>query len=65
MNRIEFTIITGYIAGEDDLKRANCKKSGDIGHYDCGVCKHNVPKFFVCDKCVKNKQRRIHRRKYG
>ncbi len=35
----------------DDLTRINCNLSGCIGHTQCGQCKHNYPKFWVCKEC--------------
>lgn len=55
MNRIEFAIITGHPAVQDDMARVNCKNAGKLGHKDCGICAHGVPKFIYCEKCYEKK----------
>jgi hypothetical protein len=60
MNRIEFAIITGRPAKDDDLERVNCKRAGTLGtfgHWNCGVCVHGVPMIADCDLCVQEGER--------
>jgi hypothetical protein len=41
-----FRQMTGRFAVGDDLARANCKRTGTVGHYFCGICpEHKLPRF--------------------
>lgn len=51
MTEQEFEQITGHKPINDDLERINCSDAGKLGHKQCGVCKHNYPKFLVCHLC--------------
>ena len=48
---------TGVLPQDDDLDRCNCDKAGQIGHYSCGICEHNLPKF-MCHPCFINTNKR-------
>ncbi len=40
-----FLEMTGRNPQFDDLEISNCKKSGESGHYNCGICeKCNKPR---------------------
>jgi hypothetical protein len=42
----EFWQRFGCVPLQDDLQRANCPEAGQVGHYQCGVCrKHDRPRF--------------------
>lgn len=47
---VMFKAMTGRVPIQDDLERCNCKKAGQIGHYSCGMCKHDMP-VFRCQPC--------------
>lgn len=48
MTRQEFLKRVGRPPSGDDMKRANCKHAGTIGHLDCGVCKGCKLPRFLC-----------------
>jgi hypothetical protein len=44
-------------ANEDNAERITCKKAGQIGHFQCGVCDvHNVPRFQCGCVAIKEKK---------
>lgn len=39
--------MTNIYPEHDDLERCNCKKTGEFGHFTCGICENcNKPRFF-------------------
>lgn len=44
----EFERMTGFPPELDDLDRANCPKSGHVGHMFCGICPPCGKPRFIC-----------------
>ena len=51
-----YKTIVGYEPEQDDLARINCSITDTPGHTDCGLCKHNYPKFLICPTCKAEKK---------
>jgi hypothetical protein len=46
MDAKAFELLTGYPPENDDLERVNCKRAGELGHFDCGLCRQcDMPRF--------------------
>ena len=45
-----FTRRTGHAPKDDDLDRANCLQAGSMGHWGCGWCPHDKPRW-QCMEC--------------
>lgn len=51
----QYQELFGEKPDNDDLERTNCKKIGEVGHFQCGVCPdHNKPRF-KCGCIIRNK----------
>lgn len=49
-----FERATGRKPVDDDLERANCPKSGQLGHWACGWCNEkNLPHTMTPNKQIK------------
>lgn len=49
----EFIEATGREPVDDDMERVNCVDAGQPGHYACGWCKHDLPRF-CCAECMES-----------
>jgi hypothetical protein len=47
----EFTRVVGSAPQQDDLERANCPIAGEMGHWGCGWCEHDKPRW-MCVPCA-------------
>lgn len=47
MDAKKFKDITGTDPVNDDLDRVNCPDAGQAGHWQCGTCAHDYPRFLV------------------
>jgi hypothetical protein len=55
MDSTEYTSVVGSAPEQDDLDRANCASAGQIGHAQCGLCDHRMPRFLHCARCAARK----------
>jgi hypothetical protein len=52
MTAAEFTARFGFAPTNDDLDRVACPQVGAWGHWLCGVCAHDKPRW-LCEPCTR------------